>query len=254
MNLPVLVTIIFAALVTCADAATDHDKIQPIPQPEPVTVAEKAAVKFKPQLITPKGACVSFPAISANGDVTGGLKGTNGDDACGAAPLGSQVYGRSGWYKDVWAIMYTWYFPKSFSWFLPSGRHDWQSVVVWIDNPDVETPKILGVSMSSSGSSYKKERNIVGNYFSGFRVQGTRHQRHFTFGSQTTLRFEYFLDLGSAYLYFSSLDGNFQDLIMWEQLTDAARGSLNDQNNFGDEEVPFNEGNYEKHLEKAWPF
>ncbi|OWY96398.1 Transposable element [Phytophthora megakarya] len=40
---------------------------------------------------------------------------------------------------------------------------------------------------------------------------------------------------------------------MWEQLTDAARGALNDQNNFDDEEVPFNEGNYEKHLEKAWP-
>ncbi|KAG3073747.1 hypothetical protein PC121_g8548 [Phytophthora cactorum] len=40
---------------------------------------------------------------------------------------------------------------------------------------------------------------------------------------------------------------------MWEQLTDAARVALNDDNNFGNAEVPFSDAHYEKHLEKAWP-
>ncbi|POM57825.1 LOW QUALITY PROTEIN: Hypothetical protein PHPALM_37618 [Phytophthora palmivora] len=172
MNLPALATILFAALV-CAHATINHDDIQPFPQPEPVTISEKAALKFKPQLYTPRGACVSFPAVNAAGEVTGGLKGSGGNGACAHAPKGSQVYGRAGWYKDVWAIMYTWYFPKSFSWMLPNGRHGWMSVVVWIDNPAVETPKIVGVSMSSKfDDKYKKEQNILANYFAGFRAAG----------------------------------------------------------------------------------
>ncbi|ETP08904.1 hypothetical protein F441_15185 [Phytophthora nicotianae CJ01A1] len=61
--------------------------------------------------------CVSYPAVNAAGEVTGGLKGTNGNDACKYAPQGSQVYGRAGWYKDLWAIMYAWYFPKGFGCF-----------------------------------------------------------------------------------------------------------------------------------------
>ncbi|KAK1939026.1 hypothetical protein P3T76_009101 [Phytophthora citrophthora] len=60
-------------------------------------------------------------------------------------------------------------------------------------------------------------------------------------------------DLGKPYLTFSSVDGENQDLIMWEQLTDAARTALNDEKSFGEAEIPFSEEYYETHLDKAWP-
>uniref|UniRef100_H3H413 Uncharacterized protein n=1 Tax=Phytophthora ramorum TaxID=164328 RepID=H3H413_PHYRM len=47
--------------------------------------------------------------------------------------------------------------------------------------------------------------------------------------------------------------GEFQDLIMWEQLTDEARGALNDTD-FGEHApVPFIDPNFKANLEKAWP-
>ncbi|OWY94768.1 hypothetical protein PHMEG_00035412 [Phytophthora megakarya] len=251
MNSRFLATTLFAALIACATATVDHDKIEPFPQPEPVTVSEKAAIKFKPQLYTSESVCVSFPAVNVAGEVTGGLKGTNGNDACKYAPKGSQVYGRAGWYKDMWAIMYAWYFPKGFSYFgYPSRRHDWQSVVVWIDNPDLETPKIVGVSLSKSDTKYYKELKMWPSYFVGYRTEGRRFNRTYIYGSNTSLRFEHSFDPD---MDFAPWDGEYQDLIMWEQLTDAARAALNDGKNFGDAEVPFSDEHYEVHLDKAWP-
>ncbi|KAK1930809.1 hypothetical protein P3T76_013766 [Phytophthora citrophthora] len=72
----------------------NHDQVQPFAQPDPVTISEKAAIKFKPQLEAQYG-CASFPAVNAAGGITGGLKGTKGTSACSEVPLGSQVYGRS---------------------------------------------------------------------------------------------------------------------------------------------------------------
>ncbi|OWZ00054.1 hypothetical protein PHMEG_00028838 [Phytophthora megakarya] len=245
-----LFAILFAVLTACAKATIDHDKVQPISQPEPITVAEKAAVKFKPQLCTSIRACVSFPAVNAVDEITGGLKGTNGNDACKYAPLGSQVYGRAGWFKDLWAIMYSWYFPKSFSWMKPNGRHDWMHIVVWIDNPALETPKIVGVSMSRSDSKsdpkYETELKISPTAFAGY-------QRYHNSGSNTSLRVEYVLDFGSPYMVLSHYDGEYQDLIMWEQLTEGARLALNNGDSFGNAKVPFNDDNFERHLAKAWP-
>ncbi|KAG3065257.1 hypothetical protein PI124_g22819 [Phytophthora idaei] len=254
MNLRALATTLFAALVSCAFATVDHDKIEPFPPPEPVTISEKAVIKFKPQLYTSKIVCVSYPAVNAAGEVTCGLKGTNGNDACKYAPKGSQVYGRAGWYKDMWAIMYAWYFPKGFWLDFPTRRHDWKSVVVWIDNPDLETPKIVGVSVSKSDTKYYKELKIWASNFVGYRMEGRRFHRTYIYGSNTSLRFQYQIDLGSPYLSFASWDGEYQDLIMREQLTDAARVALNDRNNFGRAEVPFSDEHYEDHLDKAWPF
>ncbi|KAG1707173.1 hypothetical protein DVH05_026369 [Phytophthora capsici] len=194
--------------------------------------------------------CVPFPAVDSAGGVTGGLKGTDGNDACKYAPKGAQVYGRAGWHKVLWAIMYAWYFPKGFSWTgYPSRRHDWKSVVVWIDNPALETPKIVGVGMSKSDKDYSEEREIWPSYFAGFRRENRVVK---TYGSNTSLRFDYdvsnFPDMG-----FATMDGDYQDLIMWEQLTDAARVALNDRDSFGKAEVPFSDEHYEDHLDKAWP-
>ncbi|KAG2519483.1 hypothetical protein JM18_006919 [Phytophthora kernoviae] len=105
--------------------------------------------------------------------------------------------------------MYAWYFPKGFQGDFSSRRHDWASAVVWIDNPALDAPKLLGVSTSTSDS------NLIWN--------------------------------GPV------LDGGFQDLIMWEQLTDAARVALNTVD-FGNAKVMFNGANFADKLDNAWPF
>ncbi|GMF45460.1 unnamed protein product [Phytophthora fragariaefolia] len=126
-----------------------HDQVKPFPQPEPVTISEKAAVKFKPQIHITNG-CHPYPAVNEAGETGGGLKTKGAPSAgCKGSGWGSQVYGRSTWYRGVWAITYSWYFPKD----SPSSglghRHDWEHVIVWIDNPDLENPKILAVTPSA---------------------------------------------------------------------------------------------------------
>ncbi|KAG1707150.1 hypothetical protein DVH05_026346 [Phytophthora capsici] len=198
---------------------------------------------------------VSVFVVLAAGDVTGGLKETNGNDACKYAPKGAQVYGRAGWHKDLWAIMYSWYFPKGFNWLsFPTKPHNWKSVVVWIDNPDVETPKIGGVSLSKSNTEYHKVREMSNSNFVGSQVEITRRRRRrryrtYTPGSSTNVR----CDNVGGDLFFALRDGDYQDLIMWEQLMDAARVALNNSESFGDAEVPFSDEHFKGHLDKAWP-
>ncbi|KAG6614898.1 necrosis inducing-like protein NPP1 type [Phytophthora cinnamomi] len=129
----------------------DHDKVQPFAQPKPVTASEKAAVKFKPSLTIVEN-CHPYPAVNAAGETSGGLKPTGkADGDCKGSGLGSQVYGRAAWNNGLWAIMYTWYFPKDQGsgdvGLVPRNeRHKWISAVVWINNPAVENPKIIAVS------------------------------------------------------------------------------------------------------------
>ncbi|ETN09835.1 hypothetical protein PPTG_11420 [Phytophthora nicotianae INRA-310] len=182
MNLLILTAALFAALVACATASIGHGKVQPFPQVMPVTISDKAAIKFKPQLFTPEYVCVPYPAVDAAGETTGGLKGTKRNDACKYAPLGSQVYGRA---KDLWAI------------------------IVWIDNPEFETPKVAAVSMSKSDAKYTTNVKILPEYYAGYRIWGSKS----TAGvSNTSPRFQYVTDIGIANVQVSLEDGEYQDL------------------------------------------
>ncbi|ETO66099.1 hypothetical protein F444_16645 [Phytophthora nicotianae P1976] len=174
-----------------------HDKVQPFAQPVPATVSETVAITFKPRL---KG----------TGSPGGGCKGSH---------LGSQIYGRAAWHKGLWAIIYAWYFPKDRpSWLFTEGqRHDWANVVVWLDNPAVENPAMIGVSPSSI------------NYLE----DGNNHGLH------------------TVDITWKS-GGEFQDLIMWEQLTDAARVALNNTDFGGRAKVPFNDADFNLNLQNAW--
>ncbi|KAF1775677.1 Necrosis inducing protein [Phytophthora cactorum] len=165
----------------------DHDAVVPFKQPEPVTIFEKAAIKFKPQLHITNG-CHAYPAVNVGGQTSGGLKTKGAPSAgCKGSGWGSQVYGRSTWHNGIWAIMYSWYFPKDSPSTGLGHRHDWEHVIVWIDNPEIAEPKILAVD----GNSVKVK------YLSKWPIN---HALEST---------------GEA--------GDYQDLIMWEQMTDAAR-------------------------------
>ncbi|OWZ01589.1 Necrosis inducing protein NPP1, partial [Phytophthora megakarya] len=225
-----LTVLAVAAIASISAASIDHDKVQPFPQPEPITDAEKAAVKFKPALAVKSG-CHPYPAVNAAGETSAGLKGTGAPDGkCGGSPFGSQVYSRSTWYQDKWAIMYAWYFPKDIQnrGFSKKGvRHDWANFVVWLDNPALVTPTVLATSASTYGNEYviskpPKRSDIIN-------------------GTTTKLRYdEDNRDSWHTIFQFHE-EGGYQDLIQWNQLTDAARVAL-ENTDFGEfANVPFND-------------
>ncbi|KAG2984103.1 hypothetical protein PC118_g9051 [Phytophthora cactorum] len=132
--------------------------------------------------------------------------------------------------------MYSWYFPKD----SPSSglghRHDWEHVIVWIDNPSVENPKILAVTPSAH-DGYSKEVPPKADCVDGTSVK-------VNYESQWPVNHA----LGST-----SKGGDFQDLIMWDQLSENARRAMNGVG-WGKANTPFNDGNFKPKLEKAWPF
>ncbi|RLN73014.1 hypothetical protein BBO99_00009594, partial [Phytophthora kernoviae] len=213
-----------------------HSEVQPFPQPEPITISERAAVKFKPQLHISNG-CHAYPAVNGAGETSGGLKTTGAPSGkCKGSGYGSQVYGRSGWHKDVWAIMYSWYFPKDSPSTGLGHRHDWEHVIIWINNPEVADPKILAVTPSAH-SGYSTYAPPPADSMDGVAAK---------------VNYESFWPVNHA-LGMTTKGGDFQDLIMWDQLTDNARRALNEVN-WGAANVPMNDGNFGGKLDKAWPF
>ncbi|KAK1942627.1 hypothetical protein P3T76_006126 [Phytophthora citrophthora] len=245
MNLGAFVLSALAVLVMVQAEVNyiDHDTVKPFSQPKPKTDSEKAAVKFKPQLLVSYG-CHPYPAVQADGSVSAGLKGSGPvDGECGGSDLGSQVYSRSDWYKDKWAIMYTWYLPKG----RPTKyqrRHFWMTAVVWIDDPSLSNSTILGVSL---------------NY--GWRLK-SKSPVETQFLEDSSVKLESFRGFTAPRpkLRFTTQAGETQDLITWEQLTVEARTGLNNAN-FNDalikrtkREMPLKDGVFEKILKDTWPF
>ncbi|EGZ24512.1 necrosis inducing-like protein NPP1 type [Phytophthora sojae] len=233
---------LFALLATavCTAKPIDYDKVVPFAQPQPVTISEKIAVRFNPTLDI-DGGCYPYPAVNAAGEITGGLKPTMGKQGCLDPPAGSQVYGRATWHNDRYAIMFAWYFPKAFTRRKPSKRHDWANVVIWIDNPTVELPSVLQITVPDdlgrmvSGDS--------GQCFDGLKPTLKSTTPHFVL----TLQFINTRTVTYCHAPGSSAPLN---LIMWDQLTEAARNPLNTAS-FDGSQVPFNEPNFAAKLDEA---
>ncbi|KAE8963988.1 hypothetical protein PR003_g30331 [Phytophthora rubi] len=257
MNLcSLLFTVIASATLTSVGAGRiNHDKVQPFPQPVPVTVSEKAAVKFKPslQIIS---ACHPYPAVNAAGKTSGGLQATGEYDGdCKGSSLGSQVYGRAAWHMDRWAIMYAWYFPKEMHFELygeEGHRHYWGIAVVWLDNPAVDQPKILAVTTATADGPYDNKKDGPPSCDHGScdppftdYFNDTRPMLKYGIGE--------YEETVTMVLTTEKL-GELQDLIMWEQLTEEARDALS-ETNFGEMAlVPFIDDNFNLYLEAYNPF
>jgi len=236
-----VVSLAAAFLAAFAVQASDgnvigHDQVAPFAEPAPVTISEKAAIKFKPQLHISNG-CHPYPAVNDVGDTGGGLSNTGAPSGkCKGSGLGSQVYGRSGWHNDVWAIMYAWYFPKDMASSDLGHRHDWEHLVVFIDNPSVDEPKILGVS-ASSHDGYAKTTSVPAGSLAGTTI---------------LVNYESVWPLDHE-LSLTTKPGETQPLIMWDQLTDAARNALS-TTDYGSALMPMTDFWFSPKLDKAWPF
>ncbi|CAI5726016.1 unnamed protein product [Hyaloperonospora brassicae] len=238
----VLYGALLAAAVVFADEKKPNEKksialdqVRHIPQPEARSISEKAAVKFKPQILVSEG-CHSFPAVNAEGETTVGMKinGTS-DSTCKGAETASQIYGRSCWYQDKWAIMYVWNFPTYTG---QDFRSDWEHVVVWLDNPALENPKLEAVSVWDQ--AYKTHEDAVppeAKYMDGSSVK-------IELG-----KFMAFRKLG-----LTQLAGQSQDLIMWDQLSEKLKHAL-DSAPWGTRQImPLSDSRFERALYFAWPF
>ncbi|RMX62583.1 hypothetical protein DD238_008439 [Peronospora effusa] len=212
------------------------DDIRPFPQPPANTISEKAAIKFKPMLNISNDECVPYPAVSKDGSYVEGLfEPGKSITYCKGNQHGSQIYGRAAWHNNKYAIVYTWYFPSDSS----GIRYGWQTCVVWLDNYDKVSPNILAVSVMISKFEFAKYL-----YPKPPTVDGTH----------VKVRYILVNDWDSAgyQLNTTDLKGGFQDLILWQQLTEDARCALN-QMSRGSMRMPINENNFRTTLEVAYP-
>ncbi|ETL85817.1 hypothetical protein L917_14690 [Phytophthora nicotianae] len=253
MSYRVFIVALTGVVATANAASIAYDKVQPIAQPKPVTISEKAGVKFKPQLFVDTG-CFTFPAVNAAGETSSGLPAEQGNYFCVKRYnlLGSQVYGRATWYKGVWAIMYAWYYPKTITALVATATHDWQNAVVWINNPDLESPKIMGLSTSKKSETDHTKPHITRETFKSDVTYDKRTKDFDQFLDGTSFKLASTLILGPIFLRpMTEKKGEFQDLVMWSQLPDVARAALN-STEIGN--VPFSDANFQKKLAEAWPF
>lgn len=126
-----------ATVLTKRDfAVVPHSSIKYIPESFRGGAEGNAIRRYEPYLHIAHG-CQSYPAVSATGQVGGGLDNTGSPSGGCNDPANGQTYVRGGWHNGRYAIMYAWYFPKDQ---ISAGgangghRHDWENVVLWIDN------------------------------------------------------------------------------------------------------------------------
>ncbi|MQW34931.1 necrosis-inducing protein [Sinorhizobium meliloti] len=187
---------------------------------------------FQPSLTVIRG-CVPFPAVDADGNVSGGLKPSGmASGGCSRSP--GQIYVRAGEYNGQCAVMYSWFFPKdqNQTWPLKGGsRYDWEDVIVWLTRCDSEA-QVEAVS-----------------YWSGGRYHVTP-QPHMD-GTHPLVKY-YRPEGGNQFLLADTrYRGRKQPAVSWSDLTEEARETL-DNYNFGKVAVPFNSYNFDANLETAW--
>jgi hypothetical protein len=224
-----------ASLFSTTDAAIiPHNRIPVWPEPEPTDAHQFLAVKFKPQLKIFNG-CQSYPAVDADGNTGSGLRQTGAPDGSCSDKSKGQVYGRTANYRDAFAIMYSWYMPKDSPSSSLGHRHDWENVVVWLDSDNPASARIIAVAASAHGD-YKKSYPINSKYVADGGVSAK-------IGYRAIWPANHALELTTS-------SGSMQPLILWDQLTQAARDAL-ENTDFGSAHVPFRSV-FESYLAEAY--
>ncbi|KAI9049309.1 hypothetical protein LZ554_007153 [Drepanopeziza brunnea f. sp. 'monogermtubi'] len=212
---------------------TKHDAVLPFPNTLPPEKDQADLIrKFNPTLHVAHG-CQVMTAVNGLGEISGGLQDSGNPSAgCRWTDRG-QTYVRTANYKDRFAIMYSWYWPKDQP--LPGNtygghRHDWESVVIWLSSNCTDDAKLLGAAASGHGV-YKKNTNPpkVGD----------------------SVGVEYFTNFPMNHeLQFSNTRGWYFNLVEWNSMPAVARDALQNAN-FGSANVPFRDPNFQSNLDKA---
>ncbi|MQX50950.1 NPP1 family protein [Sinorhizobium medicae] len=230
MPLTALMFVFVCGLSMPARAAEviDHDQVKGFPD------STSGLLKtFQPSLKVIRG-CVPFPAVDADGNVSGGLK-PSGMLNGGCSHSRGQIYVRAGKYNDTCAVMYSWFFPKdqNQNWFAKGGsRYDWQNVIVWLTDCDSEAQ----IGAVSYWSHDQDRYDVTLPHMDGTHPLVKYYRQvgghHFSLGDTRD-------PVGT------------QPAVSWSDLTEEARETL-DTYNFGAVAVPFNSQNFEYNLERSW--
>lgn len=214
----------------------NHDALWPMTESVRSGPQGNAIRRYEPFLHIASG-CQSYIAVNANGQVSGGLDNTGGSTSGCNDNRRGQTYARGIWHRGRYAIMYAWYFPKDQ---ITDGggnfghRHDWENVVIWIDNPANANPHVFGAAASGHGS-YKKTT-----------APQMRNGNH--------LQVEYMTNFPTNHeLQFKTSPGRDLSMVDWDTLPGPARTALN-THNFGKATVPFKDDKdtFTANLDKAW--
>ncbi|KAG3009939.1 hypothetical protein PC120_g15339 [Phytophthora cactorum] len=213
-----------------------YDQVAPFPEVPPSTTENKVALKFKPQLHISNG-CHPYPAVDADGNTNAGLGITQVLTSCKGSPLGSQVYGRVTEYEGVVAIMYAWYFPRDYmvSPMWVGHRHDWEHAIVWLDSLETRAELL----------------SVTAQHLLGYKMYSPPDADHMD-GSSVKLKYTWLIQT-QHYLSATTKPGKFQDLIMWSNMTEAAREAL-EETKFFWSQAPMNDEKFQRNIEKAYPF
>ena len=116
-------------------------------------------------------------------------------------------------------------------------RHDWECVVVWVNNPAVANPTVLGISTSAHGKFPEKESGALKDV-----MPGTKHPK-----------IKYYQDtavVGTHSVHTTGNEGKYQPIIGWDFMNNAMRSTLNTVE-WGEANCPINDANFNNNLGKA---
>ncbi|KAF7188964.1 NLP effector protein 10 [Pseudocercospora fuligena] len=214
----------------------NHDSMRYLPESVRSGNPGTVITNYEPYIHIAHG-CRPYPAVDQSGNVNGGLQNSGSPSGGCNDGTNQQTYVRAKMFDGRFAMMFAWYFPKdqiSAGGANAGHRHDWESVVCWTDDPTgTTTPKFHGCAASGHGDYPRKTQDPR------FR-DGTHPQ------------VEYYTNLPTNHeLQFKSGPGRNVAMIDWEKLSPQAQCALN-KHSFGKANCPFNDGNFDSNLRKAW--
>ncbi|KAL1799085.1 hypothetical protein ACET3X_003122 [Alternaria dauci] len=217
-----------------ARAVVPHDSLNPIQTRLQEGAIGRAILRFQPLLHIAHG-CQPYTAVDDRGNTSGGLQDTGNVSAGCRDQNKGQTYARAAWHRGKFAIMYAWYWPKD----QPAAgnvvgghRHDWESVVVWLDNPANTNPRILGAAASGHG---------------GFKPTTSPPTQG------NNVKVEYFVEFPYNHAtQFTNTVGRTYWINDWDTMPNAAKQALTPSTLFRDANVPFRPDVFFSNLDKAF--
>ncbi|KAF7927052.1 uncharacterized protein EAE98_006436 [Botrytis deweyae] len=216
-----------------ARAVVPHNSIRPWPENVPGGALGNTLREFEPYIHIAHG-CKPYSAVDGYGNTSGGLQDSSDPTGFCNDPQYGQTYVRGGWSGGRYGIMYAWYWPKDHpaAGNLVGGhRHDWEHVIVWVNNPEVANPVLIGAAASGHGGVSKTTNPPR---------QGTRP------------KVEYFVQFPKNHaLQFTNTPGVDLPMMWWGFLPEVSKKALNVRDLFGAAVCPFNDDNFANNLAKA---
>lgn len=194
-----------------AGQALPHDQVARV-----TTGAETLHNRYRPRLFINHG-CEPYSAVDNQGNYSQGLRDSGSHNGnCGSSNTGIS-YSRSACNSGWCGYMYAFYFPKDNGFPFPSlgHRHDWEEVVVWVKNNQIQ-----GAAYSAHGD-YQRDQS--------FSAQGN------------TVNVEYGIDgVTHSMRKISSNrvgDGDVWPTASWSLLNASVKSVLNSRGLFGSTNV-----------------